>query len=127
MVRRKLAATGSDELPRSASLPSSAAGSPLARGLTLLRRTPTPTCGSTEQNLGQIGRITPLGVVTEFSSGITAGAQPQGITGGPDGNLWFAEVSGNQIGRITTGVIASGYAYISNVNEDTVSNDQPRY
>jgi hypothetical protein len=42
-------------------------------------------------------------VVTEFSAGITAGAIPQGITAGPDGNLWFTEVVGNQIGRITTG------------------------
>src|SRR5664279_1935753 len=31
---------------------------------------------------------------------------PQGITGGPDGNLWFTEYQANQIGRITpAGVI----------------------
>jgi streptogramin lyase len=41
--------------------------------------------------------------VTEFSSGITAGAAIQSITVGPDGNLWFAENSGNRIGRITLG------------------------
>src|ERR1700687_3806642 len=40
-------------------------------------------------------------VVTEFSTGITAGAQPWAITAGPDGNLWFTEISGNRIGRIT--------------------------
>jgi len=40
-------------------------------------------------------------VVTEFSTGITAGANPQGITAGPDGNVWFTEYSGNRIGRIT--------------------------
>src|SRR5438128_620340 len=40
-------------------------------------------------------------VVTEFSTGITAGAQPRGITAGPDGNLWFTERLGNRIGRIT--------------------------
>jgi len=42
-------------------------------------------------------------VVTEFSTGITANAQPFGISAGPDGNLWFTELNGNRIGRITTG------------------------
>ena len=41
-------------------------------------------------------------VITEFSDGITAGAQPYDIALGPDGNLWFTEFNGgNQIGRIT--------------------------
>ena len=31
----------------------------------------------------KIGRITPLGVVTEFSAGITAGTSPYGDRGGP--------------------------------------------
>jgi DNA-binding beta-propeller fold protein YncE len=53
----------------------------------------------TEEIGNRIGRITPLGVVTQFS--ITAGAGPAGITAGPDGNLWFTEVGGNRIGRIT--------------------------
>ena len=39
--------------------------------------------------------------ITEFSAGITPGAGPTGITAGPDGNLWFAESTGNRIGRIT--------------------------
>ena len=59
------------------------------------------TCGSRNNTGNRIGRITPLGVVTEFSAGITAGAQPVGITAGPDGNLWFTEYSGDRIGRIT--------------------------
>jgi streptogramin lyase len=46
-----------------------------------------------------IGRITPAGVVTEFSAGITQDAHPGAITAGPDGNLWFAEAAG--VGRIT--------------------------
>lgn len=41
--------------------------------------------------------------MTEFSAGITNGAGPEGITVGPDGNLWFAERLVDQIGRITTG------------------------
>ena len=38
-------------------------------------------------------------VVTEFSLRITNG--PYGIAAGPDGNLWFTELFGNRIGRIT--------------------------
>jgi hypothetical protein len=54
----------------------------------------------------QIGRITPEGVITQFSTGITAGSEPYGIDAGTDGNLWFTEYKGNQIGRITpAGVI----------------------
>jgi IPTL-CTERM motif len=52
-------------------------------------------------NGNRIGRMTPLGVVTEFA--ISDGANPVGITAGPDGALWFTEQSGNRIGRITTG------------------------
>jgi streptogramin lyase len=39
-------------------------------------------------------------VITEFGSGITAGAGVYGITTGPDGNLWFTEFAGNRIGRL---------------------------
>ena len=52
-----------------------------------------------------------LGQVTihEFSVP-TAGGQPLGITNGPDGNLWFAEQTGNNIGRITTGGVITEFA-----------------
>ena len=43
--------------------------------------------------------ITP--VVTEFSTGIGQGAAPDGITNGPDGNIWFAEPGLSKVGRIT--------------------------
>jgi IPTL-CTERM motif len=67
----------------------------------------------TEVSGNRIGRITPLGVVTEFSVGIT-GTLLEGITTGPDGNLWFTEFSGNQIGRITPlGVVTEFSAGIS--------------
>ena len=39
--------------------------------------------------------------ITEFSAGISPNAQPLGITRGPDGNLWFTEIEGNRIGRVT--------------------------
>src|SRR6266567_4664757 len=38
--------------------------------------------------------------ITEFATS-TAGSKPEGITAGPDGNLWFTEFDGNKIGRIS--------------------------
>ena len=47
-----------------------------------------------------IGRITTVGVFTEFP--VTAGGDQFGITVGPDNALWFAQAIANSIGRITT-------------------------
>jgi streptogramin lyase len=49
-----------------------------------------------------IGRITPSGTITEFTSGLTHGV-PNDITSGPDGNMWFTETgaSSNAVGKIT--------------------------
>jgi streptogramin lyase len=44
--------------------------------------------------------IGPIGSVTEFTIP-TANSQPNGITAGPGGNLWFVELSGNKVGKIT--------------------------
>jgi streptogramin lyase len=52
---------------------------------------------------GPIGRFTAAGVVTEYSTGLTAGSNPGGISAGPDGAMWFADGEG-RIGRITTAV-----------------------
>ena len=53
-------------------------------------------------------------VVTEFSTGITAGAGPRGITTGPDGNLWFTERTGSRIARITPlGVVLNEYSTLT--------------
>lgn len=54
-------------------------------------------------------RITPAGVVTEFSAGISAENVPGGITAGADGNLWFTEQVGNRIGRITPAGVVSEF------------------
>ena len=44
--------------------------------------------------------------VTEFWEGITLPASPVEIAAGPDGNLWFTELDGDAIGRITpSGVV----------------------
>jgi uncharacterized repeat protein (TIGR01451 family) len=53
----------------------------------------------TQNSSNQIGRITPLGIVTEFSlPGATSSTR--GITAGPDGNLWFTENNSDRTGRI---------------------------
>jgi sugar lactone lactonase YvrE len=61
----------------------------------------------TELAGNRIGRITPDGVVTEFSAGApTNGALTNSITSitaGPDGNLWFTRSYPRTVGRITTG------------------------
>jgi len=46
----------------------------------------------------QIGRITPGGVVTEFS---LAASSAGNLVAGPDGNLWFTDYSTGKIGQIT--------------------------
>jgi len=57
---------------------------------------------ATERNNGIVGKITPSGVVTEYSKGITEsviGMSPNSIVTGPDGNIWFLE--SNKIARST--------------------------
>ncbi len=59
----------------------------------------------TESAANKIGRVTPAGVVTEYS--LSPNTVPSGITAGPDGNLRFTELQANKIGRITmAGAIA---------------------
>ena len=52
-----------------------------------------------------VGRITPAGTITEFSTGLNTGSFPVGIAAGPDGNLWFTDGSRTTpaIGRVTPG------------------------
>jgi streptogramin lyase len=79
-----------------------------------ITRGPDGNLWFTENSAGRIGRITPAGVVTQFSAGLTPGSQPAEITAGPDGNLWFTETGSSRIGRITTaGVITEFSAGIT--------------
>ena len=48
------------------------------------------------------------GTAAEFTIP-TANGQPNSIAPGPDGNLWFAEYSGNKIGRITPGGVIAEF------------------
>jgi streptogramin lyase len=55
----------------------------------------------TELNNNAIARITPSGVVTEFSlAALQAGSQPASITNGPNGLLYFTERGVGRLGRI---------------------------
>jgi streptogramin lyase len=56
----------------------------------------------TELQGGKIGQVTTAGVVTEFSTGLSASPGLTGITKGPDGNMWFAESTTGYVGKITT-------------------------
>lgn len=60
-------------------------------------------------SIGQIGRITTGGSVTEFHIN-TTNSGPAGITSGPDGNLWFTLHLGNAIERITPSGAVSAFA-----------------
>jgi len=53
----------------------------------------------TEWSGNKIGRITPSGVITEFTIP-TPSSNPGGIAAGPDGNIWFIEQNGNKIGQL---------------------------
>ena len=54
----------------------------------------------TEQAVDKFGRITPDGVITEFT-GLSA---PTSIAAGPDGNLWIASAFTPQIARVTPSI-----------------------
>lgn len=68
---------------------------------------------------GVVGRMTPQGDVTEFTTGITPASSPWQLTSGPDGNIWFTESSfPGRIGRITVG---PGVAQARGANETASS------
>ncbi len=52
----------------------------------------------------------PLGQVKEFTAGLTPDNGPNRIAAGPDGALWFTELVGDQLGRITTSGALSEYS-----------------
>ena len=64
------------------------------------RRAPTATSGSPSTTASKIGMINPTThAITEFPIP-TDGSGPDGITVGPDGNLWFTEINVNTIGML---------------------------
>ena len=51
----------------------------------------------TEQAVDKFGRITPSGVITEFS-GVNS---PSSIAAGPDGNIWISSAFVSEVARVT--------------------------
>lgn len=56
----------------------------------------------------KIAKITPNGTVTEFSTNLTTDCL-SGITSGPDGNIWFNDINGNAVFRMTLGGVFTQY------------------
>jgi len=96
---QNIQATGSAKYPLLGSSPNP--GLAGGGGPTGITAGPDGNLWYTEYAGNQIGRITPAGVVTEYSTGITGYSNPYGITAGSDGNLWFTDYSANQIGKIS--------------------------
>ena len=64
----------------------------------------TATCGSPWASASACHSV---GEITDFFDGLTVGHGAFGITPGPDGNLWFAEV--DRIARITMGGVITEF------------------
>ncbi len=61
---------------------------------------------ATDATIGGIGKITPTGVVTEYTAGFEIRG-PHGIAAGPDGNMWFT--TSGSVGKITPGGAVTMY------------------
>jgi virginiamycin B lyase len=66
----------------------------------------------TEQAVNKFGRITPSGVITEFT-GIDS---PSSIAAGPDGNIWISSAFIPQISRVTPSLQITTFPTPSNVD-----------
>ena len=98
--------------------------SSLPRGIA---RGPDGNLWFTEAQANQIGRVTTLGVITEFllpMCGPTSSwnPYPMDIALGPDSNLWFTENGCGSIGRITTSGAVTEFPLPPN---PSTSNPQP--
>jgi streptogramin lyase len=74
---------------------------PISNTTTEIAAGPDGALWFTEPNA--IGRITPSGQLTEFTTGLPTNSSPFGIAAGPDGNMWFTlQGQSRAIGQITT-------------------------
>ena len=81
---------------------------------------------TTDQGLNAILVVSTTGKVLAVHHLATAVAYPYGITVGPDKNIWFTELSANQVGRMTTGGALKEFAVptpFSDVQEITAGPD----
>jgi streptogramin lyase len=80
--------------------PNAVTGFPVRGGPLQITMGPDGNLWFTEAINSRIGRLTPAGVLVDFSLP-APDTLPSGITAGPDGNVWFTERSNGLIGRIT--------------------------
>ena len=67
-----------------------------------------------------ITTVTAPGTATEYPV-LTANSELSGITVGPDGNLWFTEINGNNIGQMTiAGIVTEFPIPTANSNTNTI-------
>jgi len=82
-------------------------------------------CGNDVRVTGKlvIGRITPTGVITEYSTqsgNWYNGPETIGIVEGADHNMWFAEPKSNKIGRITHAGEITEFEVPSRLNDPNI-------
>jgi streptogramin lyase len=65
-----------------------------------------------------IGKITTTGSITEYP--LPAGNRPEGITDGPEGNLWFTNES-NKVGKITPSGTRTEYSIPAGSDPDEIT------
>ena len=101
-------------------VPAAISGGPLiGRRLIDIAPGPDGALWFTDPGTGEIGRITTIGMVTQFAVPNRL-SQPSMITAGPDGALWFNEADANKIGRITTSGVTTEYSLGSNGRRNTL-------
>lgn len=76
----------------------------------------------TEECGDKIGRLGPGGKITEYAT--AAGAGPQGLALGPDGNLWFTERYANAVGKVTPSGKVTEYPLASGVAPQRIVGDK---
>jgi|GEM_PF-1850545 len=54
-----------------------------------------------------INKVTPSGIITSYSTWMSIGSAPNGLSVASDGNIWFLDIAGNYVSKIGTGVTGS--------------------
>ena len=81
--------------------------------------------GSNTEAKLTVGKITTSGVVTEYTTAAATGPmlwlEPEEITAGADGNIWFTEGTAQKIGKITTAGAITEYALAAETRPEDIT------
>jgi streptogramin lyase/uncharacterized protein YjbI with pentapeptide repeats len=66
-----------------------------------------------------IGRVTPSGSISEFSSGLNPGSSPRNLIAGPDGNVWFTDSSSGATPTPAIGLVCLTSSPLCSVSDAT--------